>query len=349
MEDNKSLPTDTLTSGPTSTTFVISHGILFCCLAAFTVAAMCLLGWMLEIDALKRTVPGSVYMNPATASLILLISIAIYLSSKFEGRYTTVLKVSGALALFVGIAKLSNGIFGLDLGIDRLVFSGQLFDKILQQPSQMSQLSAMIIAMFGTALILHRSEKPDRWHLRSVVQILAVVVHLTAMLGLISFLYGVRTFHLVFTIDPMALHSSICFAVLSIGLLLSQPDKGVMGEILSRDVGGEMTRRIMLPVLLTPPSLGFLLLAGFKLQMFSPEIGIALFVIVTVVILMVVILTNAYAMNQQARTRRVAEVALEVAMRREALIVEHALDVICTLDENGRFLTVNPACRRLLG
>ena len=37
------------------------------------------------------------------------------------------------------------------------------------------------------------------------------------------------------------------------------------------------------------------------------------------------------------------------AAKRERAMIENALDVICTIDAEGRFVTVNPACFRMWG
>lgn len=41
--------------------------------------------------------------------------------------------------------------------------------------------------------------------------------------------------------------------------------------------------------------------------------------------------------------------ALAEAKQKEKSLVEHSLDVICSLDKNGRFATINPACSQIFG
>ena len=50
-----------------------------------------------------------------------------------------------------------------------------------------------------------------------------------------------------------------------------------------------------------------------------------------------------------ALERRRGEEALEDAARRERAMIDNALDVICTIDAEGKFVTINPACLRMLG
>src|SRR4028119_1495456 len=50
-----------------------------------------------------------------------------------------------------------------------------------------------------------------------------------------------------------------------------------------------------------------------------------------------------------ALERRRGEDALEDAAKRERAMITNALDVICTIDAEGKFVTINPACLRMWG
>lgn len=50
-----------------------------------------------------------------------------------------------------------------------------------------------------------------------------------------------------------------------------------------------------------------------------------------------------------ALERKRAEEALSESTKRERAMIENALDVICTVDADGRFVTINPACFKMLG
>ena len=51
----------------------------------------------------------------------------------------------------------------------------------------------------------------------------------------------------------------------------------------------------------------------------------------------------------QSIDRKRIEKALSEAAKRESSMIENALDVICTIDGEGRFITINPACFRMWG
>jgi PAS domain S-box-containing protein len=54
-------------------------------------------------------------------------------------------------------------------------------------------------------------------------------------------------------------------------------------------------------------------------------------------------------LGREVAERIGAEKALSAALEKERLLSNNAIDVICTIDSNGRFVTINPACERLWG
>lgn len=63
-----------------------------------------------------------------------------------------------------------------------------------------------------------------------------------------------------------------------------------------------------------------------------------------------VLLTAVFALLlRENRLRRRSEDALQAGVRSKRLIMEHSLDVICTIDAQGRFVFVSAACEKLWG
>lgn len=54
-------------------------------------------------------------------------------------------------------------------------------------------------------------------------------------------------------------------------------------------------------------------------------------------------------LERQIAERISAEKALSVALEKERVALNNAVDVICTIDGEGKFVSVNPACQRLWG
>lgn len=54
-------------------------------------------------------------------------------------------------------------------------------------------------------------------------------------------------------------------------------------------------------------------------------------------------------LKRQVAERLTAEQALSAALEKERLLLDSAVDVICTVDSEGRFVSINPACQQLWG
>lgn len=55
------------------------------------------------------------------------------------------------------------------------------------------------------------------------------------------------------------------------------------------------------------------------------------------------------SLNREVTERTRAEEALSAALEKERMLLDSAVDVICTVSADGRFVTMNPACLRLWG
>ncbi|HET9418199.1 MAG TPA: hypothetical protein VFO30_02575, partial [Chthoniobacterales bacterium] len=99
--------------------------------ATALIAGLVLIGWTFDVDLLKRVVPGLVAMNPMTAVAFLLGAISLFLFSdeKSDGRasfHPPLARGCALLIALIGVAKLVAIARGIDLGVDRWLFSSKL-------------------------------------------------------------------------------------------------------------------------------------------------------------------------------------------------------------------------------
>jgi PAS domain-containing protein len=170
-----------------------------------------------------------------------------------------------------------------------------------------------------------------------------------SFLSVITFMYGVRVFHIVVSFNPMAIHTSVSFLLLASAMLLSKPGKGLVKEVFSAEAGGYMARHLLPVIFICPVILGFLHLMGERTGVYENDISAATMVVAIIVIFGFVILNNAHLMNQAAEKRKEVERALEKISRRESAMIRNALDVICAIDEEGRFCSLSPASFKVWG
>ncbi len=99
------------------------------------ISILVLIGWLLQVDFLKRIIPGYVFMNPTTAAAFILSSISLCLLTNANARRVRIAQICAALVLLIGLIKLVELIGFFDLGIDQILFRDQLFDNLLGKPN----------------------------------------------------------------------------------------------------------------------------------------------------------------------------------------------------------------------
>lgn len=116
--------------------------------------------------------------------------------------------------------------------------------------------------------------------------------------------------------------------------------------------------------------LGWLRLKGERLGLYDVDLGVALFVVTNILIFTVLVWWSAHLLRRidAGRMQRTHELssaksllkeeisersrvqkALDEAVLRERAMIENALDVICSIDAEGKFANVNPASQKLWG
>jgi PAS domain S-box-containing protein len=293
----------------------------------FAIGLLTLAGWIFEIDFLKRIIPGYVFMNPTTSIAFIVSSVTLMLIQKKDARLSVFVQVCAGILTLVGLAKLCAIVGVFDIGIDRILFQDNLFDSVTGEPNRMAPNTALNFFLLGLAIFLldKNSKAKSNFYLS---QYLSIAVLLTAMLAIIGYAYGAKSFYVFVTYNPMAIHTAVSFFLMSIGLLLSRTDQGLMKHVFSPTMGGEMARRLFPVVIIIPAVLGWLRLKGGELDLFGIQMGTALHVVTISVILGAIILNNARLMNSAAAKRRQTEEDLEKSNERFQLVTSATNDAI---------------------
>ncbi len=356
---------------------------------AILVGSSVLVGWTLDVDVLKRIFPGLVAMNPATAIAFVLAGLSLWLVQA-QNRTSGLRRIARGLAFavaLVGLIKLVGILSGWDVGIDQLLFRGRLESEaaVTGIPNRMAPNTALNFFLLGGALLL-----VDRQNHRSywLAQLLIVVSLAASVLAIVGYAYGVTSFYGVASFIPMALHTALTFVVLSVGLLCVRPDHGLMAIVTSDSMGGVVVRRLLPAAILVQIALGWLRLVGQQAGLYGTELGVALMVVSSTVILTALIawiagllyrsdterkraeeqLRQSYEeldLRVQERTTELAEAnahlragiaereqfaeALKESEVHKTAVMEGALDCIITMDHAGLITDFNPAAEQTFG
>ncbi len=299
-----------------------------------------LVRWALDVEVLKRILPGLVAMNPVTALAFVLAGASLLLVG--EGRGIVAGRALALVVALVGLLKLVEVFSGWEIGVDRLLFSTELGAAGGGVPNRMAPNTALCFSLVGGALLLI-DVRPRRG--LPPAQVLALAAGGASLLALIGYAFGTRALYGVASYIPMALHTALAFVVLVVGVLCARPDRGVMAVVTSGGAGGAMARRLLPAVLLVPAVLGWLRLEGQRAGFYDTELGVALFVAASAAILASLVWWSARLVW---RIDSECEMG-EKASSRLAAIVESSDDAIMGLTLDGTVKSWNLGAQKLYG
>lgn len=338
-EDERELPAWLAALPLVSSTFAIVVGIL-----VFG-------GWIFDVDSLKRVVPGFVAMNPATALCFVVAGCALALARE-GSSYPATGKVLGAIVLAVGAAKLLGLAVGWHPNVDELLFASRLAASGTSMPNRMAPNTGLIFVLLGAALLW-----PERASGRfSFTQGLALAAGFCALLSVTGYAYGVSAFYGLASFIPMALHTAVTFLVLAAGVLFVRTATPLTQMFATDAPRGVLARRLFPLAILTTLAFGWVRLKGEELGLYEPRFGTAVLAITLSAVLVILIRwalwTNGKLESEREAARRQlveSKLALEEALRQSELILNHAREIICTVDARGQLVTVSAASEPLLG
>ena len=300
-------------------------------------------GWLFNVPLLKTALPGFVTMKVNTALCFVLCGIALWLATdeRLSSEKTWLIRSCGVLVSMIGLLTLVEFLFGLDLGIDQLLFR-DLETPLANFPGRIGFLSAINFVMVGIAFcVLTLTDGRDEY----LSQALALASGTIGLLALVGHLYDVELFHNVDHNSHMALHSAVNFLVLAIGICCARPYKGMMKLITGDSVETQMVRRLLVVLFGVPILLGWFSLWGVNLGLYDITYSFAIMVISTSVLLSVVVWGNAVWLRRTEVERKQAEEQL----RYQARLLRHVSDAVIATDENLRITAWNRAAEAVYG
>ena len=267
------------------------------------IAGLVLLGWQLEAPTLKSVLPNRVAMNPLTALAFVLSGVSLWLQAPAfpdlpQGRMRRVAQAGAGLAALVGAVTLLGYLVGENLGLDQVLFRGEL------GTNRIAPNTGLNFLLVGAALGLLDWETRRGVRPAQLVLLVPTCVALTSVLG---YVYGVGALYGVALYIPMALPTAAAFLLLSIGALCARPDRGLATVITSDDPGGVLARRLLPAALLIPVLLGWLRLVGEHMGLFTTELGLAIVVVLSILLFTLLIWVTSRSLGAADRTRRAGE------------------------------------------
>ncbi|MFF9410318.1 SpoIIE family protein phosphatase [Streptomyces anandii] len=315
-------------------------------LVAAVLGAAGLAGWILGIDVLRRAPGADSTMVANTAVAVLALGVSVFLVARVHvTRWANIVaRAAAALAALIGGLTVVEYATGRGLGIDELLFRDDTARVALEMPGRMAPNTATALLIGGVVALCASVPRLPAW----ASQIPALAVLAVGMLRLYGFAYAVPELERFGAYRGMALYTGLSLVLLGVAVFLARPDRGPAGLLMNAGTTGALGRRLIGTVLVVPPLLGWLVLAGEDAGLFGPRLGTALLVCGQVVVFTTVI----FAALGVGRRIEVAHARAEWQVRQNQLVqafMDHTPAVVFIKDLDGRFLAVNTTFEKSLG
>ena len=338
---------------------------------AVFVGSLVVVGWCLDIEVLKRGFPGSpATMKVNTALCFVLCGVSLWLFLKGRGKellagtkgnktiqnsphsaLSTTLLISKVCAIAVTtIAALTlfEYLFGWNFGIDELLFRDSRTSIATLHPGRMGVNTAVnfILVSVAIQILVHPKTHRSYWY----AQIIALIATLISFQALMGYAYKVKVLYgfAPYT-TSMALHTTVLFLLLSMGILWVRAEHGLMKVVTSDTYGGLLARRLLVAAIALPFILGWVIVEGQRAGQYDPAFAVSVFAIILIVIFTVLIWQTAAVIERLSHQRDLAQKALRTYEAKLGSFVDANVIGILFGDVYGGIQQANDEFLRMIG
>lgn len=287
-----------------------------------------LIGWALELEALKGLLPGLATMKANTAIGFIFLGVALYHSLKGSSRISLGLSL---LLVVLALLVIIQYAFGWNPGIDEIFFQDTATPE-QRFPGRMSGATAINFTLLGGALALIALKR-----FYAVAQLMALVAAIISLMSLLGYAYGVSALYRLYFYNSIALHTAVGFLLASVAVFLLRPRYALARLFIDRGPGGTLVRRLVPMVIFVPIVIGWLIIAAEQVGLIENAIAVELFVIISIVAFLGVTWWNASAVQKTDlellkvnRAYRTLSGCNQILIRAEdeALLMQHVCEKI---------------------
>lgn len=314
-----------------------------CGSAALVLGLAVLLGWALDIRALKSVLPDLVAMQPWAAAGFVTGGIALVAAS-LRGPAMPVLRVTASLALLAIAAQAMLEHAGLDLGVGTWLFPDAVrAQSAYAHPGRVALVTGVAMVFLAGALLLACDRR--RWA-SSLFSLLATVGLFLVTVPLVAYLFGLRTVALV---TPIALHTTVGFVILFVGVITLRPDAGWLAAVAGSRPGTKTVRLLLPLVVAGPVLLAYVFEAGRQAGLYGADFRLALTTVTTVAFLAISVVWSVRRVDQLRDAQLAAAEKARASEARLRTLTEAIPQLVWTCGPDGACTYLSPQWRAHTG
>ena len=312
---------------------------------AGAIGALALVGWATGFALLTSGLNGLVQTKINAAICLVSLGVALWLTIHGSpGRRLVAGILCGAVVAIAG-ATLYEHLVGVDLGIDQLLARDRA-SATSPHPGRFAVPTALALLACAAAIpALGRTFR--RIH---PTEVLAVGAGLVGAISLLGYLYGAEELRSFGSATQISLPAAFALSVLSIGLVVADPQHFLARQLTDPGPSGQVMRRVAPAALIVVPLGAWLRLVGERAGLYGESIGLAILVTIEALVLVLVGTWATASTTRLALQRRQAELDLaRLGASVSTPLIETAPVGLAVLDRDLRYLYVNPALARFHG
>jgi PAS domain S-box-containing protein len=265
-----------------------------------------LTGWAFDIGILKSPNPYFSTINSNAALCFVFIGLSLWLlqTKRLNQRNERIARISAIIVALIGFLTIIEYLFGINLGIDHLLFQG--VHGTLNDPLsyKMSFNTALNLLITGIALLIFDKETKNG---QRPAQYLLITMGFISLLAIAGYLYHASELYQIASYTGIAIYAALMFILILSCALSARPDNGIMEILTSDRIAGVFGRRIMFAVIVIPLILGWLRFLGEQMGFYGSNFRAAISTVSTIAILAILVWLSILSIDKTDIRRMRAE------------------------------------------
>jgi len=270
------------------------------------VGTIVIIGWQLNNTTLKSLIPDPLPMEANSALAFIMVGAGLLLSLA-EPRQLLSRRLGQAFslaAIVIGAITLLEYLLGWDFGFDRLLTQVPAEPIGITPAGRMAPNAALCFPCLGLAVLLIDVQVGSSFRPAEIFCLMSSAISLVTMIG---YTYGLPSLHRFGSYTQMPMETAVTCFLLSIGILLARPARGLAAIIARNTIGGVVARRILPLVIFYPLVMGLLRLLIESWGMSETKTALALLLVLYSALLPVLVWWVSVSVDWADRARRMAE------------------------------------------
>ena len=307
-----------------------------------------MIGWSANIQVFKSILPNFVSMKVNTALAFILVGFSLFIAyNKFKSKVLNIIGyLSAFVVIFIGSLTLIEYFATIDLGIDQFLFKDNTASILTSTPGRMSAITAICFILLGISLIYSKSKIFESFLISQILSLISFTIS-----GILLLAYFYKEWGLLqpFNSTAMAVHTALLFVILSKGIIVMNPESGIMKKVSSQNSTG-MLLRILLPiVVITPVLIEIIANLGVKLHLYNVQSEAVAHTIGIVVVLIAFIWITMSKFEKMEIKQKESEETLRNSENKFRTLINSTPIPLCQVDNLGNLRLINDRFTKVFG